>query len=252
MKDTIKKNSLKNKIKRTTFGVVSSHIISTVALFPLFWLIAGSLAKGLLVLNNVIIEPYVSTLYYLIMLGSFYLGTKYSLYYINKNISVALPEKSGRLSILFFSALVIISNYTLFYFENSINIQRLIFSLLLLYMFAVMTKRYFHTLEKSSYVECLFFSQVIILIANLSILISLFLTYGVLHESSVTLKLIVTSAFIPLLLILTQFDVVDRIFIPFEYEINEPSPLKKALSIIAVSIPINILLLLYIIKYNVF
>lgn len=245
-------NIIKNKIHRTTFGVVSSHIISTVFLFPLLWLIAGSLAKGLLTLYYPILEPYLSTVYYLIMLGSFYLGIKYSLYYINKNVSVALPEKSGRQSILFFSALVIISNYTLFYFENSINIQRLIFSLILLYMFAVMTKRYFHTLEKSSYIECIFFLQIIILISNLSILISLFLTYGVLHESSVTLKLIVTSAFIPLLLILTQFDVVDKVFIPFEYEVGKQKPIKKALLTIAVSIPINILLLLYIIKYHVF
>jgi len=173
MKSAIKQLFIGEKVRRTSFGVVSSHIISTTMLFPLFWLIAGLLAKALLVQNNIIPEPLVSFLYYLIMLGSYYLGIKYSLYFIDKKIIVALPEQSSRQAIIAFSTLVVVSNYALFYFQETIYIQRIIFSLLLIYMFAVITKKYFNSLEKTDYIECKFFWQVIILVSNFSILISI-------------------------------------------------------------------------------
>ena len=249
MKSVIKQLFIGEKINRTTFGVVSSHIISTTMLFPLFWLIAGSLVKALLIQNKIILEPFVSFLYYFIMLGSYYLGIKYSLYFIDKKVAVALPEKSARQAIIVFSTLVVVSNYALFYFQETINVQRIMFSLLLLYMFAVMTKKYFDSIEKPDYIECKFFSQVIILIANLSVLISILTTYAILHESHFAVRMVLLSAFIPVMLIFSKINIVDKIFIPFEYKTNEPKPIKKAFITLGITMPVNIILIFFIISY---
>lgn len=247
MKSAIKQLFIGEKIRRTTFGIVSSHIISTTMLFPLFWLIAGLLVKALLIQNKIILEPFVSFLYYLIMLSSYYLGIKYSLYFIDKKVEVALPEQSARQAIITFSTLVVVSNYALFYFQETIYIQRIVFSLLLIYMFSVITRKYFHSLEKSDYIECKFFLQVIILIANFSVLISILMTYAILHESHFAIRMILVSAFIPIMLIFSKVNIVDKIFIPFEYKTNEPKPIKKALITLGITIPVNMVLIYFII-----
>ncbi|MDD2791340.1 MAG: hypothetical protein PHU40_11855 [Sulfurimonas sp.] len=224
------------KVKRTTFGVMTTHVISSSTLFPTFWLIAGSLAKALLVANGIIIEPFATTLYYAIMLGAFYLGIKYSIYYINKKIQVALPKQSGRQSIILFSLIVITTNIAFIYFEDSINFQRIIFSILLVYMFIQMTNKFFNSLEQTDYLECSFLAQIVILTANLSLFLSFLFIYAVIRELNPIVNLIIIPVVFYLALAVESFS---KVFVPFFYLPNEQKPIKKALFLLLVTLPLN-------------
>jgi hypothetical protein len=228
-----------SKIKRTTFGVVSSHIISTTFLFPAFWIIVGSFAKFFLVEKGMLSQSVAMWLYYAIMLGCFYLSIKYSLYYIDKRVSVALPKQSGRQSIIIFTMLVIVVDTILFYYEQTVNFQRIIFGLLLIYMFAKLTKRYFNSLEQAEYLECNFFSQIVVLLANLSILIVLLLAYAIIHELNPIANMLVLIIVFYLASIIESFD---KIFVPFFYMPDEPKPIKKALLALLITLSINAIL----------
>jgi len=228
-----------SKIKRTTFGIVSSHIISTTFLFPAFWIIVGSFAKFFLVEKGMLSQSVAMWLYYAIMLGCFYLGIKYSLYYIDKRVSVALPKQSGRQSIIIFTMLVIVVDTILFYYEQTVNFQRIIFGLLLIYMFAKLTKRYFNSLEQAEYLECNFLSQIVVLLANLSILIALLLAYAIIHELNPIANMLVLTIVFYLASTIESFD---KIFVPFFYMPDEPKPIKKALLALLITLPINAIL----------
>ncbi|MEJ2489316.1 MAG: hypothetical protein P8Y50_05935 [Sulfurovaceae bacterium] len=228
-----------SKIKRTTFGVVSSHIISTTFLFPAFWIIVGSFAKFFLVEKGMLSQSVAMWLYYAIMLGCFYLGIKYSLYYIDKRVSVALPKQSGRQSIIIFTMLVIVVDTILFYYEQTVNFQRIIFGLLLIYMFAKLTKRYFNSLEQAEYLECNFLSQIVVLLANLSILIVLLLAYAIIHELNPIANML---ALIIVFYLASTIESFDKIFVPFFYMPDEPKPIKKALLALLITLPINAIL----------
>lgn len=247
-------NDLKNfwgkikpsKIKRTTFGVVSGHIISTTFLFPVFWIIVGSFAKFFLVEKGMLSESVAIWLYYAIMLGCFYLGIKYSLYYINKRVSVALPKQSGRQSIIVFTTLVIAVNIILFYYEKTVNFQRVIFGLLLIYMFAKLTKKYFNSLVEVEYLECNFFSQIVILLANLSILIVFLSFYAIIHELNPIVDILVLAV---VFYLASNVESFDKIFVPFFYMPDEPRPIKKALFALLVTLPVNAILLSIVFDY---
>jgi hypothetical protein len=235
------------KIKRTTFGVVTSHIISSSLLFPVVWLIAGSLGKALLIANAMATEPIASIVYYGVMLLSFFLGIKYSLYYINKKVEVAMPKQSGQQSIALFSILVIAVNYGLYYFEGNINYYRLVMSLGLVYLFAVMTKKYFNSLDKTDYLECSFPSQIIILLANFSLLVMLLLLFGTLQE--LYYPWVRVSIIAVVLTLAFASGLLNKPFVPFFYKEGEPKPLKNAFISLAVTLPVNAFFYTVIIKY---
>jgi len=234
------------KVKRTTFGVASMHIISSTFLFPVVWLIIGLFAKALLVKQNIAPEFVVSVVYYLIMLGCFYMGIRYSLYYIDKKVQVALPKQSARQSVVFFVILVISANIGLFYFEKALNIQRIIFSILLLYLFIKMTIRYFDTLNQTEYLECRFFSQIIVLLANLSLLLSFLFIYAFIRELNPVAHLIVMAVAFYAVLFIDNFD---TLFVSFFYLPHESKPIKKALLLLLVSVPLNVILWSVIFQY---
>ena len=73
------------------------------------------------------------------------------------------------------------------------------------------------------------------------------MTYAILHESHFAIRMILLSAFIPIMLIFSKVNIVDKIFIPFEYNKNEPKPIKKALITLGATIPVNIVLMYFII-----
>ena len=237
---------MSEKIQRTTFGVMTSHVISSSTLFPLFWLIAGSIAKAMLITQDMINETLANALYYTVMLLFFYFGTKYSLYYINKKISVNFPKQSGEQSIVLFTILVIASNYGLFYFEESINFMRIFFSLLLIYMFSVMTKKYFDSLEETEYLECTFIGQTIVLLANLSMFITILVPAAIISGINPFAKYLLTiiAFFVGL-----KTQLLNKIFVSFFYKEGEPKPIKYALIVLAITLPINIGLYFIVINY---
>lgn len=226
---------------------MTSHVISSSVLFPLLWLIIGSIGKSLLISQNLINQPLADAIYYLVMLLMFYFGIKYSLYYINKNVSVAMPKQSEKQSIILFTSLVLAVNYGLYYFEDSLNIMRIIFSFALIYMFIIMTKKYFDSLEDSEYIECTFIGQVLILLANTSIVITLLTIYGIISNITPYARYIVVIISIVVAL---KTDLFKHFFVAFFYRKNEKKPLKHALTMLVITLPINIAL--YILLSNYF
>jgi hypothetical protein len=154
-------------------------------------------------------------------------------------VSVALPKQSGRQSIIIFTMLVIVVDTILFYYEQTVNFQRIIFGLLLIYMFAKLTKRYFNSLEQAEYLECNFLSQIVVLLANLSILIALLLAYAIIHELNPIANMLVLTIVFYLASTIESFD---KIFVPCFYMPDEPKPIKKALLALLITLPINAIL----------
>ena len=220
---------MSEKIQRTTFGVMTSHVISSSTLFPVFWLIAGSIGKAMLVAKDMINETLANGIYYAVMLLFFYFGTKYSLYYINKKVSVTMPKQSGQQSIILFTALVIATNYGLFYFEDSINIMRIFFSL-----------------QDTEHLECTFIGQMTVLSANLSMLISLVVLFAIFSEITPLAR----YALLAVILILSlKTEIFNKTFVPFFYKKDEPKPIKYALTVLAITLPLNVGLYFVVINY---
>ena len=245
---------MSEKIKRTTFGVMTSHVVSSSALFPLLWLVIGSIGKAMLLQESLINETVANIIYYAGMMLFFYFGIKYSLYYINKKVFVTLPKQSGQQSIILFALLVVAVNYGLFYFEETINIMRILFSFMLVYMFTVITKKYFDSLEETENMECTFIGQIIVLLANLSIFVSMFALYGILdtiwtqelHLSSHILSTVIAGL---IAFLSYKRNIVNKIFVPFFYKEDEEKPIKYALVTLAITLPLNIGLYFVVINY---
>jgi len=225
---------------------MTSHVISSSTLFPVFWLIAGSIGKAMLISKEIINETLANGIYYAIMLLLFYLGIKYSLYYINKKVIVTFPKQSAQQSIILFSILVIATNYGLYYFENSLNILRIFFSLVLIYMFSIMTKKYFDTLDETEHIECTFVGQIIVLAANLSMFISIIVPVGIISGINPLAKyILLIIAFVVGL----KTQIFNKTFVPFFYKEGEPKPIKYALIVLAITLPLNVGLYFIVINY---
>jgi len=237
---------LSEKIQRTTFGVMTSHVISSSILFPLFWLITGSISNAMLVTKYMINETLANGIYYAVMLLFFYFGIKYSLYYINKKVSVTLAKQSAKQSIILFVALVIATNYGLFYFEDSINVMRIFFSITLVYMFSVMTKEYFDSSEETEHLECTFIGQMTVLIANLSMLIALVVLFAIFSEITPLARYALLAV---IFIVSLKTEIFNKIFVPFFYKEGEPKPMKHALTVLAITLPLNAGLYFIVINY---
>ena len=248
---------MSDKIQRTTFGVMTSHVISSSSLFPALWLIVGLIGKSILISENLINETLANSIYYAIMLLFFYFGTKYSLYYINKKVAVSFPKESGQQSIILFISLVILVNFGLFYFEQSLNTLRNIFSLLLVYMFITLTKKFFNSLEETGYLECTFIGQISVILANLSILtlfvipagfVATFAPKEYMLEYFIFME---PTLFIIMLIIYWKTDIFKKLsLLSFFYQHDEPKPIKKASVILAITLPVNSILFYVLIYIN--
>lgn len=235
-----------NQNRLTTFNISTSHVIQTSFLFPIVWLIVGSFVKMILNDKGFIPLEILSLVYYLIMLISFYLGIKYSLAYINKKIIVSQPQNTAKQSILWFLFGAVSINYAFYYFEESLNFIRIITTVLIIVMFIKLTTKYFNSIEADNeYIEYSLPLQIVIFLANLSLIIMLFITYGIYHES-IWIHLLITPFLIALIVFLQ--DKID-IFVPFFYKKNEIPNFKKPYIVLAITLPINIILIQIIIKY---
>ena len=225
---------MQSKIKRTTFGVASSHIISSSTLFPFLWLFIGLLFKPFILSQHYVPDIMVSFIYYLIMLGAYYLGIKYSLSYINKKVLVMLPKKSSNLAIGLFFLLILVAHYGFYYFEESISLLRVIFTVFLFLLFKSMSEKYFNSLGESDYVECSFLGQTLVIFSNLSVLLALLgISYILEQWSSFTL----VSYLAPLAILMGMW--FTNLFPEPFYKKEESSPLKKATILLVVSLLVN-------------
>ncbi|AHJ12272.1 hypothetical protein [Sulfurospirillum multivorans] len=136
------------KKEKSVFSVVFTHILTTSIVIPFFGLLAGyfvnkflgsSLDKGLLILLKDIVY-----------IAFFFIGVKYSISYINKNIDVKHPKESSKYSIIVFAILItsmwIINILPRF---NLIGIvYNTIFYSVIFIIFFILTKKYFADLQK--------------------------------------------------------------------------------------------------------
>ena len=223
-----------SKIKRTTFGVASSHIISSSTLFPFLWLLVGLFFKAYLVHEEYLTENQALTIFYVVMLGAFYIGIKYSLSYINKKVLVMLPKKSSNLAIGLFFLLILLAHYGFYYFEESISLLRVTFTVFLFLLFKSMTEKYFNSLAESDYIECSFLGQTLVIFSNLSVLLALLgISYILDQWSSFTL----VSHLAPLVIAI-GLSFANLFPEPF-YKKEESSPLTKATILLVVSLLVN-------------
>ncbi|ASC93120.1 hypothetical protein FA592_11640 [Sulfurospirillum diekertiae] len=136
------------KKEKSVISIVFTHILTTSIVIPFFGLLAGyfvnkflgqSLDKGLLIILKDIV--------YIIF---FFLGVKYSISYIAKNIDVKKPKESSKYSIIVFAILItsmwIINILPRF---NLIGIvYNTIFYSVIFIIFFIPTKKYFAGLQK--------------------------------------------------------------------------------------------------------
>ena len=227
------------KIKRTTFGIATSHVISSSLLFPLLWLIIGLLFKPFILSKGYVPESVVTLVYYGVMLGAFYLGIKYSLSYINRKVLVIFPKKSAKHSITLFFMLIFLTHYGFYYFTEEISFSRVVFTIFLFLLFVDLTQKYFNSLGESDYRECTFTGQVLVTFSNLSVLIALFGMFALTQR--LTSVNIVT--YVAPILILMGISFGNLFPEPF-YEKNAEKPIKKATILLVISLLVNIVLFL--------
>ena len=234
--------STEEKRRVTTFSVVSSHIISSTMLFPVLWLIIGSVIYLILEQKQVLPISLITIFYYIVMLASFYAGIKYSLSFIDKRYIVSNPELSLKFSILFFLIGVLLINYIFIYFEEALNWFRLIFSILLLYMFVTLTNKYFKSLEADiEYIEYPFLWQVLFLFTNFSLLIAALTSYTILV--SVYSWMHSLLIFVLIIWFGPYSKVIDKLFIPFFYKSNEEIAVKRSIIVLLIALPVDFLLI---------
>lgn len=236
----------KEKNRLTTFNISTSHVIQTTFLFPIVWLLIGSFSKMILNEKNILPIEILSTIYYVVLFLSFYWGAKHSISYINKKIIISQPKEASRQSILWFIFGAIIVNYAFYYFEKDINYIRIFTTILIIIMFVKITIKYFNSIEADTqYLEYTFPFQIVILLANLSLIIMLFMLYGI-YNKIVKFQILIMPILIIFIFIL-QGKI--NIFLPFFHKKEEIPNLKKPIIYLAITLPINIVLFLLIIKY---
>lgn len=226
----------------TTFSVVSSHIISSSALFPVVWLIIGSFLQTILVQKQILNEPVVTGLYYIVMLASFYGGIKYSLSFIDRRYIVSNPQSSLKFSILSFLFGVLFINYLFIYFEESFNWFRLSFSILLTYMFVILTNKYFSAINPNTeYIEYPFLWQIFFMLTNLLLIIAFFISYMILSRVFPWIHAFLVFALV--IWFSPYSEIIEKLFIPFFYKNNEKIAFKKATIIFLIALPMDLFLI---------
>lgn len=238
------------KIRRSTLSIVILHVIATSIYFPLLWLIGGYFFK-LWMISKGAYEIAAEMLYYVIMIKSYYLGIKYSLYHIESKVDIADPRKVARYSVILFSILAAGVNYAFYHYQGSVHLLRLVVSFGIVYMFHVLSVRFFYTLKsRGEERECTVFNQVVIVVANLSMLVSLLVTYVFLgfiglyvelKEFAFGVQMFFVTA-VAYYLYLGEQIPRKSLFVPFLYQEGEPKPIKKAVRLLLVTIPLNVIL----------
>jgi hypothetical protein len=238
---------MEQKRRITVFNVAIAQLTSTMML-PIIWILVGSILQWLLVGTTNLSDGIASLFYYLILIGSYYGGLRYSFWYVSKNLVVTQPKKSAKIaSFLFFFGLL--STYFVFYsYHGEHNYFRLITFFILAFMYLTLTNKYFSSLKPDDNMkEYSLTLQVVFTIVNLSLVIMLaILTIWLVKDYPWTMGLYYA------VLACWMGDCGSKInnflFVPYFHKDHEPIPIKKVFFILGLTIPINAFLIYMISK----
>ena len=232
---------MEQKTRITTLNVAIAHLTSAL-LLPIIWILVGTIAVSILVETETMSDNIASIVYYLILILSYYLGLKYSFYYVSKNLIVTQPTKSAKISsLLFYFGLI--SIYFAFYFYNQEhNYLRIITFFIIAFVFTSMTKKYFSLLEPDGKLnEYSFILQLGFTFVNISLVVMLaILTVWLIMEYPWTEGLYIALVFLWFRDYGTKIN--NFLFVPYFYKNGDHKPYKKAIASLSLSIPINIFL----------
>jgi len=135
--------------EKSTASVVLAHIITSSLVMPFFGLLAGYFVDKFL--HNSLDKNSLVILRDIVYIIFFFIGVKYSLFYINNTITVKNPQKSSTYSIALFGLIIFVMLIVdILSTPNLINIiyNTLFFSIIFL-IFFVLTRNYFKKLVSS-------------------------------------------------------------------------------------------------------
>jgi len=141
------------KKEKPVASVVSTHLLTTSIVIPFFGLLAGYFVNKFLGASlSQFLTMIVKDIVYILF---FFIGVKYSISYINKNITVKNPQNSSKYSIIIFGIfLTIMWIMNILAGFNIIGITyNTIFYGSIFAIFFILTKRYFEQLQKVQTVE---------------------------------------------------------------------------------------------------
>lgn len=232
---------MEQKKRITTLNVAIAQLTSAL-LLPIVWSLIGTIIVWLLIESGRIPDNIAYIVYYTILIISYYVGLKYSFYYVSKNLTVTQPKKSAKISIfLFYFGLVAIYIGFYFYYNNH-NYYRMASYLIIAFIYTIMTNKYFLSLEPDNKLnEYSFILQVCFTVVNFSLVVMLaIITIWLIMEYPWTEGLYIALVFLWLRGYGTKIN--NFLFLPYFYKNGEKKPYKKLIIILFLSIPINILL----------
>jgi hypothetical protein len=134
------------KKEKSAVSVVSTHIITTSIVIPFFGLLVGYFVNKFLgsSLNPLLVMIIKDVVY----ITFFFMGVKYSISYISKNITVKDPQNSSKYSIIIFG-IIMVCMLTVDILANpniiSIGYNSIFFGVIFS-IFFILTKNYFEKL----------------------------------------------------------------------------------------------------------
>jgi len=141
------------KKEKSVVSVVSSHIFTTSIVIPFFGLLAGYFVNKFLSasLNQNVIMLIKDFVY----IAFFFMGVKYSISYISKNVIVKNPQNSSKYAIIIFG--VIMAFMLIVDILGHLNVLSIIYNTvffgIIFAIFYVLTKKYFESLQIQQTIE---------------------------------------------------------------------------------------------------
>lgn len=141
------------KKEKSVASVVSTHVLTTSIVIPFFGLLAGYFVNKFL--GESLNQNLVMIIKDVVYITFFFIGVKYSISYINKNITVKNPQNSSKYSIIVFGVIMIFMlTVDILAVPNIISIAyNIVFFGIIFSIFFILTKKYFENLQKLQTVE---------------------------------------------------------------------------------------------------
>lgn len=229
---------MESKDRITSLNISVAHITSTM-LLPIVWILIGILVKWLYIPSETTLDQITSYVYYILLIGSYYIGLKYSFRYLTNNFIITNPKTSAYISIFVFSLGVILIYLSFYFYAKEHNYLRMFSFFIISYLFIIMTNKFFSILEPNK--KCNEYSiplQIFITIINLSLFIML---------SALGIMFVQGYPWSEILLLIVVFlwvkdfgkSINEFLFIPYFYKNEKSEIYKKSILILALTIPIN-------------
>jgi hypothetical protein len=235
------------KVRATTYNIVITQL-SSVLMLPILWILFGSIFKWVFIETETLPSSVAHLLYYLVLIGSYYIGLKHSFSNMSKKIIMTQPKVSGKISSFLFVSGLISVYYIWHIYTDEYDYFRMGAFIILGYMYTLLTSKYFNTLEvDDEIIEYSFLHQTFFTVINLSVVLVISISLGLMIWF---IKDYTWSYFIYILIVPVGVVVVNKymdkvnkvLFIPYFYTGEKGIPLKRILTILMITVPTNSIL----------